>query len=95
MWRIPRPTAAGRRALAGLRERFPLPAEAGDAGTARRQKWTVETALLRIALYGRPALVATAPHFARESGLLTAGRGSVESPAEVRSPAAESHHVPV
>ena len=67
----------------------------GGSGTARRPKWTVETALLRIALYGRPALVATAPHFARESGLLTAGRGAVESPADLRGPGDGVQHAAV
>lgn len=90
LWRMPRRTHAARTALARTRERFPLPPVADGPAAARRQKWSVESALLRIGLYGEPALLATAPHFARGSGLLASDRRSTDDPSGYHEPAADT-----
>ncbi|HEY9368564.1 MAG TPA: hypothetical protein VIU94_09015, partial [Streptomyces sp.] len=65
-----------RRTLAGERARHPLPAHrralALDAGSAERIQ-------LYVALYGDPALKLFYPHFARDGGLLGAGRGNQDT----------------
>ncbi|MGW8765662.1 TIGR04222 domain-containing membrane protein [Streptomyces sp. NPDC055815] len=61
--RLPDTTRAARRLLAGLRERYPLPAhrrEVTDGGLVQ----------LYVALYGDPALALFLPRFSREGGLL-------------------------
>ncbi|WP_051845163.1 TIGR04222 domain-containing membrane protein [Streptomyces globisporus] len=61
--RLPDTTGAARRLLAGLRERYPLPAhrrEVTDGGLVQ----------LYVALYGDPALALFLPRFSREGGLL-------------------------
>ncbi|MGW1891495.1 TIGR04222 domain-containing membrane protein [Streptomyces sp. NPDC002004] len=69
-------TRAGRRALRELRERLPLPEGLTRPSGVRQAGWTQADMVLAVALYGEPALVAVAPHFAREAGLL--GRLAVD-----------------
>ncbi|MFJ4848049.1 MULTISPECIES: TIGR04222 domain-containing membrane protein [unclassified Streptomyces] len=68
VWAVPRRTRAGRRALRRTGERFPL---------TRSRSLSPESALLAAALHGAPALLAAAPHFTRDSGLL--GRDRTDS----------------
>lgn len=77
LWRVPRTTREARRTLAEERARHPLPAHrralsAEAAGTAERIQ-------LYVALYGDAALKLFYPHFARDGGLLGAGRGNPDS----------------
>ncbi|MFF3564153.1 TIGR04222 domain-containing membrane protein [Streptomyces sp. NPDC002574] len=69
VWAVPWRTGAGRRTLRRTRGRFPL--------TGSRSL-SPESALLAAALHGAPALLAAAPHFTRDSGLL-AGRDRTDS----------------
>ncbi|SEC13709.1 TIGR04222 domain-containing membrane protein [Streptomyces sp. TLI_105] len=61
--RLPDTTGAARRLLAGLRERYPLPAHRREVTDG----WLVQ---LYVALYGDPALALFLPRFSREGGLL-------------------------
>ncbi|MEV4427913.1 TIGR04222 domain-containing membrane protein [Streptomyces sp. R-07] len=61
--RLPDTTAAARRLLTGLRERYPLPAHRREVTDG----WLVQ---LYVALYGDPALALFLPRFSREGGLL-------------------------
>ncbi|MGW2558599.1 TIGR04222 domain-containing membrane protein [Streptomyces sp. NPDC001514] len=65
LWCVPRRTRSGRRLLASLRERHPLPASRHGCPPGQVQ--------LAVALYGEPALMLFVPHFARDGGLLGAG----------------------
>ncbi|WOX21254.1 TIGR04222 domain-containing membrane protein [Streptomyces solicathayae] len=77
LWRVPRITREARRTLADERARHPLPAHrralsSEAAGTAERIQ-------LYVALYGDAALKLFCPNFARDGGLLGAGRGNLDS----------------
>ncbi|WP_185893435.1 TIGR04222 domain-containing membrane protein [Streptomyces sp. WAC08241] len=61
--RLPVTTGAARRLLAGLRERYPLPAH-------RREVTDGRLVQLYVALYGDPALALFLPRFSRDGGLL-------------------------
>ncbi|MBB4984386.1 TIGR04222 domain-containing membrane protein [Streptomyces nymphaeiformis] len=61
--RLPDTTAAARRLLSGLRERYPLPAHRREVTDG----WLVQ---LYVALYGDPALALFLPRFSRDGGLL-------------------------
>ncbi|MFF1506385.1 TIGR04222 domain-containing membrane protein [Streptomyces sp. NPDC058326] len=61
--RLPPTTRAARQLLAGLRERYPLPAHRREVTDG----WLVQ---LYVALYGDPALAMFLPRFSREGGLL-------------------------
>ncbi|MFF4172541.1 TIGR04222 domain-containing membrane protein [Streptomyces sp. NPDC001744] len=78
--RLPVTTGAARRLIAGLRERYPLPAhrqEVTDGGLVQ----------LYVALYGDPALALFLPRFSRDGGLLDRageegrGRPAADGPA--------------
>ncbi|MEF9886188.1 TIGR04222 domain-containing membrane protein [Streptomyces sp. P9-A4] len=61
--RLPPATPAARHLLAGLRERYPLPAHRREVTDG----WLVQ---LYVALYGDPALALFLPRFSRDGGLL-------------------------
>ncbi|MFD3530289.1 TIGR04222 domain-containing membrane protein [Streptomyces sp. NPDC058664] len=76
--RLPPPTRAARQLLAGLRERYPLPAH-------RREVTDGRLVQLYVALYGDPALAMFLPRFSRDGGLLDRpGRG--DRPGQVDRP---------